>query len=129
MHAKPGDKVRLKIGSHRGERGTVERLQGEDLLVRLDAGGELVQLQAEALTNFSLAARKAWERMPERRVGRPKGSGTMDRINVTLRIDRILWDRFRKAEAAGLITDRTATINAWVSERLGELEGRGAATH
>jgi hypothetical protein len=91
--------------------------------VRLDSTGDVVRVTLTDVTNYSLAARKAWESMPDRRVGRPKGSATSDRVSVTLRIDRSLWDRFRRAEAARLIGDRTESINAWISERLDELEG------
>jgi hypothetical protein len=56
--------------------------------------------------------------MPERRVGRPKGSTVCDRISVTIRFDRELWQRFRIAETEGLIADRTATFNAWLEEHL-----------
>jgi uncharacterized protein (DUF4415 family) len=123
MKIQAGDKVRLKAEPYLGARGVVEQPQGSHFLVRLDTSGEVVRVAPAEVTNYSLAARKAWESMPDRRVGRPKGSGTSDRVSVTLRIDRSLWERFRQAESAGLIGDRTETINAWVSERLNELEG------
>lgn len=123
MKVQPGDKVRLKVAPYLGTRGVVERSHGSHLLVRLDSNGDVVRVTLTDVTNYSLAARKAWESMPDRRVGRPKGSTTSDRISVTLRIDRSLWDRFRRAEAAALIGDRTESINAWISERLDELEG------
>jgi len=123
MQAEPGDKVRLKEGTHRGKRGVVEQVRTQSLIVRLNEGNEQVQLTASEVTNFSLAARKAWERMPDRRVGRPKGSTTSDRISVTLRIDRELWERFKRAEANGLIRDRTAVINSWIAEKLKQLDG------
>jgi hypothetical protein len=97
-------------------------LHGDDVVVRLDGDIDVVRVQAKDVTNYSLAARRAWKKMPERRVGRPKGSGTRGRISVTLRIDRELWDSFRQAEVVGLVTDRTATINAWIREKLAELE-------
>ena len=122
MRSEPGDKVRLKYGPHEGRRGLVVRLHGDDVVVRLDGDIDVVRVQAKDVTNYSLAARRAWKKMPERRVGRPKGSGTRGRISVTLRIDRELWDSFRQAEVVGLVTDRTATINAWIREKLAELE-------
>lgn len=73
-------------------------------------------------TNYSLAARKAWRRMPRRRVGRPKGTAKTDRVSVTLRIDRELWDHFRRAESAGLIQDRTALINSCIAQKLAEID-------
>jgi hypothetical protein len=45
-----------------------------------------------------------------------------DRVSVTLRIDRDLWEQFRSKEAIGLIDDRTATINSWLRDKLAELE-------
>ncbi len=123
MDAERGDKVRLKGMTHRHMRGVVEHIRHKNLVVRLDENGERVHVSPSEVTNFSLAARKAWERMPARRVGRPKGSTTTDRVSVTLRIDRDLWERFKRAEAAGLVIDRSAAINAWIAAKLDEFEG------
>jgi len=90
-------------------------------LVRLADSGELLAVAPALVTNFSLAARKAWKNMPHRRVGRPKGSRHCDRVSVTLRIDRELWEQFRQDESEGLIEDRTATINAWFRDMLDQL--------
>ena len=121
MRAKAGDKVRLKLEPYRGVRGIVERRESGDLVVRVDSTGEVVRVRPSSVTNYSLAARRAWKRMPERRVGRPKGSGLTGRVSVTFRIDRGLWERFRLAEGQGLIADRTEAINAWIGEKLGEI--------
>ena len=122
MVPKVGDKVKLK--SHHGApaRGVVEEVYGNKLWVRLDESGELVAVASELVTNFSLAARKAWKNMPHRQVGRPKGARHCDRVSVTLRIDRPLWEEFRQGESDGLIDDRTATINAWFREMLDKLK-------
>jgi len=127
MRAELGDKVRFRRGPHEGRRGLVFEVKGKNVLVQADGDNEVIWVQVKDLTNFSLAARKAWKKMPERRVGRPKGSGTRGRISVTLRIDRELWASFRQAEVMGLVSDRTATINAWISEKLAEL-GRASST-
>jgi uncharacterized protein (DUF4415 family) len=121
MEPEVGDKVKLK--GHRGTptRGTVKEVHGDKLLVRLDESGELVALVSELVTNFSLAARKAWKNMPHRHVGRPKGARHCDRVSVTLRIDRALWEQFKRDESAGRIKDRTTTINAWLREMLDKL--------
>jgi len=121
MDAQIGDKVRLKSGTNQGVRGVIEKVQSTKLSVRLAESGGLVRVPRSAVTNFSLAARKAWERMPQRRVGRPKGTSTTDRVSVTLRIDRELWEQFKEAESSGQIKDRTATINAWFADQLSEL--------
>ncbi len=118
MKAKVGDKIRIKASQ---ERGVVERVRGKSLTIALEAGGRARATESE-VTNYSLAARKAWERMPDRRVGRPKGTKTTDRTSVTLRIDRKLWEQFRLAESQGKIAVRTTTINEWIAEKLNELE-------
>ena len=88
MEPEVGDKVQLKDHSGTPSRGVVAAVHGDELLVRLDESGELVAVASESVTNFSLAARKAWKNMPHRRVGRPKGARHCDRVSVTLRIDR-----------------------------------------
>lgn len=98
----------------------MERIKGKTLFVRLEYG-ETAKFSEADLTNYSLAARKAWERMPHRRVGRPKGTSRTDRVSVTLRINRDLWKQFKLAEQEGLIVDRTATVNEWIQEKLNEL--------
>jgi uncharacterized protein (DUF4415 family) len=113
-----GDKVKLKNHNNSSARGVVEEVQGDALLVRLDKSGELVAISSEEVTNFSLAARKAWKNMPHRQVGRPKGARHCDRVSVTLRIDRELWEQFKQDEVEGIIQDRTATINSWFREML-----------
>ena len=117
-----GDKVRLKVRSHPGSRGIVEGTKGDKLVVRLEDSDQRVFVAPEEVTNLSLAARKAWVSMPDRHVGRPKGMRFCDRVSVTLRIDRDLWEQFRLKESSGLIDDRTATINSWLRDKLAELE-------
>jgi hypothetical protein len=121
MEPEVGDKVKLK--SHHGAplRGIVEEVHGDELLIRLHESGELITLGPESVTNFSLAARKAWKNMPHRQVGRPKGARHCDRVSVTLRIDRVLWEQFKRDESEGRIRDRTATINLWFHEMLHKL--------
>jgi uncharacterized protein (DUF4415 family) len=121
MQPEVRDKVKLK--SHNGSpaRGVVEEVHGDELLVRLDESGELVAVASELVTNFSLAARKAWKNMPHRQVGRPRGARHCDRVSVTLRIDRELWEQFKRDESAGRIRDRTALINAWLRDMLDKL--------
>ena len=122
MEPEVGDKIKLKVHNIPLARGVVEEVRGSELLVRLDESGELVAVASELVTNFSLAARKAWKHMPHRQVGRPKGARHCDRISVTLRIDRALWEQFKRDESEGRIRDRTATINFWFREMLDTLE-------
>jgi len=77
-----------------------------------------VVLSPEELTNYSLAARRAWQSMPDRKVGRPPGSKVSDRVSVIFRIDRTLWNEFLTADEAGIIGDRTKIINKCLSDIL-----------
>lgn len=122
MKIETGDKVRLKSGDHFGARGVIEATQNDTFLVQLVDSGKRIRVTREEVTNLSLAARKAWKSMPNRSVGRPKGMRFCDRVSVTLRINRDLWEQFRLKESSGLIDDRTATINDWLREKLAELE-------
>src|SRR5215216_3674963 len=121
MEPKVGDKVKLKIHNGVPMRGMLEGVDVDKLLVRLHESRELVTVEATSVTNLSLAARKAWQNMPHRQVGRPKGARHCDRISVTLRIDKALWEQFRRGESEGRIRDRTATINVWLREMLDKL--------
>lgn len=125
MEAAAGDKVRVKFGEHAGERGVVEGTEGEKLLIRLEKSGHRFRVTPEHVTNFSLAARKAWVTDPDRPVGRRKGTKLTDRVSVTLRFDREVWEHFVGLEEEGIIHDRTATINAWFREKLVELDRGG----
>jgi hypothetical protein len=122
VKAEAGDKVRIKTGAYAGERGIVETVDGDKLLVRLEASGSKVRVSPEQVTNFSLAARKAWVTDPNRAVGRRKGTKLCDRVSVTLRLDRDLWEHFTGMEDSGVIEDRTAIINRWFREKLAELD-------
>jgi hypothetical protein len=117
-----GDKLRIKQGRFADQRGTILARNGTELVVRLESSGRRIRVAQGAVTNFSLAARRAWVTAPNRRVGRRKGSKIHDRVSVTLRIDRELWVRFQKSEALGRISDRTAVINQWFIQQLDALE-------
>ncbi len=122
MKARSGDRVKLKTGADRGLRGTVKHVRNGHLVVELEDQAKLVELPAHHVTNFSLAARKAWKSMPHKRVGRPKGSRVCDRVSVTLRIDRDLWQEFRALESKRQIAGRTRTINDMLREKITELK-------
>ena len=100
-------------------------MDGEKLIIRLEKSGSKVRTTPEQVTNYSLAARKAWVTDPDRAVGRRKGTKLTDRVSVTLRFDREVWEHFSRLEEEGLIDDRTATINAWFREKLIELDRGG----
>ena len=123
MDAEPGDKVRIKVGTHSNQRGIVEAIDGEKLLVQMEKTGLRIRLHADQVTNFSLAARKAWVTGPDRGVGRPKGTKLRDRVTVTFRIDRELWEQFMRLVETGRIEDRNSIVNSWFREKLAELAG------
>jgi hypothetical protein len=125
VEAESGDKVRLKAGTHAGERGFLDAFDGDKLVIRLEESGLKVRVTPEQVTNFSLAARKAWATEPDRAVGRRKGTKLYDRVSVTLRLDRDLWERFLGLEEDGVIEDRTGLINGWFREKLAGLDGGG----
>jgi len=60
-----GDKVRLRTGGSKGLRGTILALPGDKLQVQLE-DGKKIQAASQDVTNFSLAARKAWQTMKGR---------------------------------------------------------------
>jgi KOW motif len=109
-HAK-GDKVRIKDGPFAGQRGTLLRKDSSQWRVSLTNERKEISIGEEHLTNFSLGARRAWQSMPHRKVGRPLGSKVSDRLSVIFRVDRALWNEFLAAEEVGLIGDRTSVIN------------------
>ena len=108
---KKGDKIRIKRGKFAGERGILLRPHSGKWIVSMSPRDLNILVSTEELTNYSLAARRAWRSMPDRKVGRPAGSKVSDRISVIFRVDRTLWNEFLTAEEAGLIGDRTRVIN------------------
>jgi hypothetical protein len=106
-----GDKIRIKRGQFAGERGILLRPHSRGWIVSLVRDDRKAVVSDENLTNYSLAARRAWQSMPDRNVGRPAGSKVSDRISVIFRIDRALWNQFLSAEQSGLVNDRTNVIN------------------
>lgn len=119
-----GDKVRLKKAPASSDRAQVVSFDGRIVVIALPSG-EIVSVGAEEITNFSSAARRAWRSRPERHVGRPRGI-VKDRISVTVRIDRHLWQRVRALETAGILTERTEWLNATLREAVEPLENCGS---
>jgi hypothetical protein len=119
-----GDKVRLKKVPASSDRAQVVSFDGRIVVVALPSG-EIVSVGAEEITNFSSAARRAWRSRPERHVGRPRGI-VKDRISVTVRIDRKLWQRVRALETAGILTERTEWLNATLRQAVAPLEQSGS---
>ena len=57
-----GDKIRISAGNQKGQRGTIQDVTNASLEVKLESGGT-VTVSSKDVTNFSLAARKAWRTM------------------------------------------------------------------
>jgi hypothetical protein len=113
-----GDKVRIKTGSHAGERGILQIAADGTLAVNLDSG-EVVSALGEELTNFSLAARRAWEVMPKR-AGRPPSLRPRMQM-VSLRVEIELWQRLKEAVQDGLLPSGEQAINSWIRQHLDEI--------
>lgn len=106
-----GDKVLIKKGKHTGKRAVIAHFAGSQCLLSILDSDQQVEVNSADILNYSLAARRAWLKMPTRNVGRPAGTRVSDRVSVTFRIDRQLWNDFQDAEEQGFIENRTATIN------------------
>lgn len=127
MKAEAGDKVRLKSGEYAGQRGVVKAIDGGKLMIHLESSERKVRVTVDQVTNYSLAARKAWMTHPDRAVGRRKGTKLTDRVSVTLRFDRVVWQQFLDLEESGVIENRTGLINEWFRDNLEKLAGDGRA--
>ena len=57
-----GDKIRISAGNQKGQRGTIQAITNRSLEIKLESG-ETVATSQQNITNFSLAARKAWRTM------------------------------------------------------------------
>jgi hypothetical protein len=113
-----GDKIRIKSGAHSGTRAIVVRVT-RDLLITLVNGADTLMVPAQNVTNYSLAARRAWEAMPKR-AGRPKKTGSVKRM-VSIRIDQEVWDGLAAMVRLGAIPSREGAVNIWLRSHLSSL--------
>jgi hypothetical protein len=109
-----GDKVQITQGD-RKIRGTIESVGPAKVRIRTEQGA-MVSDKPQNVRNFSAAARLAWKKMPERKVGRPRGSLRGERISVTLRLDRTLWSQFLLLERRRSVEDRVTLFNRFLAE-------------
>ena len=121
-----GDKIRIKGGKLADKRGILLRPHSGKWVVSIPDPDVTLMVSAEEFTNYSLAARRAWRSMPDRKVGRPVGSKVSDRVSVIFRIDRTLWNQFLSAEENGLIGDRTTVINKCLRDILASCQRQQA---
>ncbi len=110
-----GDKIRIKTGSHVGERGILQVAADGALSVSLETG-KIVPVLGVELTNFSLAARRAWEAMPKR-AGRPR-TGKPQKQMVSIRLDTQIWAMLGQAVELGLVASREQAVNEWLREKV-----------
>lgn len=116
---RPGDKIRIRAGPRAGCRGRIHAVSSSEIEVELDEG-TYASIQPSEITNYSLAARKAWQVMPKR-AGRPRLHESKRKKMVSIRIDRELWEQLGSAVDSGLIQSREAAINSWLRDGLRSL--------
>jgi len=113
-----GDKVRIRRGPHAGVRGVICAVEAAGLRVQL-SDGTIVQFPTEEVTNYSLAARRAWQTMPKRS-GRPRSPGPGKKM-ISMRVDVDVWRRLGQAAELGLIPSREEAVNTWLREKMDAL--------
>src|SRR5438874_1259694 len=113
-----GDKIRIRSGPYSGARGVIQAEVDGILDVLLDEGSRL-HMEPQEITNYSLAARRAWQTMPKR-AGRPQSSSPRKKM-VSMRIDVEVWERLGEAVDLGLIPNREEAVNTWLQENLNAL--------
>src|SRR5690348_795620 len=109
-----GDKVRVRTGSFAGARGIIQAERNGKLEILLDINN-VVLIESEEITNYSLAARRAWKKMPKR-AGRPQLTSPRKKM-VSMRIDIEVWNMLQEAVERGLILNREEAINSWIREQ------------
>jgi hypothetical protein len=117
-----GDKVRFREGQLKGEKGIVAEVTEATLKVLL-SNAQIATASPSDLTNYSLAARRAWEIMPKR-AGRPQSTSVRKKM-VSMRLDSGVWADLGRAVALGLIQSREQAINNWLRDIVCELFERG----
>lgn len=114
----PGDKIRVRVGPHTGARGIIQAELDGLLEVQLD-GSNRINVPIKDVTNYSLAARRAWQVMPKRS-GRPQLPAPRKKM-VSIRLDIDVWDRLGEAVESGFIPSREQAINVWLRQQLDSL--------
>lgn len=110
-----GDKIRIRSGPYSGARGVIQAEVDGILDVLLDEGSRL-HMEPQEITNYSLAARRAWQTMPKR-AGRPQSSSPRKKM-VSMRIDVEVWNMLQEAVERGLISNRERAVNDWIREQV-----------
>jgi hypothetical protein len=113
-----GDKIRIRSGPYSGARGVIQAEINGGLEILLDEGIS-VRVEPKEITNYSLAARRAWQKMPKR-AGRPQLASPRKKM-VSMRLDVDIWNRLGEAAELGLIPSREEAVNDWIRERIIQL--------
>lgn len=113
-----GDKIRVRSGLYSGARGVIQAEENGVLEVLLTEGNR-VHIKSHEITNYSLAARRAWQSMPKR-AGRPQLSNPRKKM-VSMRIDIDIWKRLGEAVELGYIPSREEAINIWLRDQVDSL--------
>jgi hypothetical protein len=116
--AQVGDKVRIRSGTHAKERGVIRTTEGALLEIQLD-GGSLIQVGPEEITNYSLAARRAWQVMPKQ-AGRHQLAAPRKRM-ISLRLGISILEYLERATELHLIPNKEQTVNTGLRRQLGAL--------
>ena len=85
------------------------------LEIQLDESN-IVYVTLNDITNYSLAARRAWKAMPKR-AGRPQLFSQRKKM-VSIRLDVDVWDRLGEAVEQGLVPGKEQAVNTWLREQL-----------
>jgi hypothetical protein len=117
----PGDKIRIRTGPYKGARGIIQSQLNGQLEIQLDTS-DIVYVELDEITNYSLAARRAWQVMPKR-AGRPQ-LPTPRKKMVSIRLDVDVWERLGEAVELGLINSREEAVNIWLREKLDVLPNK-----
>lgn len=111
------DKVRIKEGEHKGRKGIVAEAQSEYLSVSID--GDKILVSPEHVTNYSLAARRAWQKIPKKS-GRPRSSKPRKKM-VSIRVEIESWELLGRAIELGYVSSKEEAVNSWIKEKLEKL--------
>ncbi len=114
-----GDKVRMRGLVHTGARGVISVVDADVLEVSLN-DGQVARVTPDDVTNYSLAARRAWAVMPKRS-GRPRGSAK--KKMVSFRLDGDVIEMLARARSTGRLENASEAVNLWLRERLRGLLG------
>jgi hypothetical protein len=110
-----GDKIRIRSGPDKGLRGIIQSESNGFLEIQLDSSG-IIYIEPDKITNYSLAARRAWKAMPKQ-AGRPQLSSPRKKM-VSIRLDVEVWNMLQEAVERGLISNREKSVNDWIREQV-----------